>query len=57
MMFGHKYLIKVYIQGQNDPIIQFVAIACHIVVEGRAVKIDSSRLEFAENQYITVESC
>lgn len=54
-MFAKSYLVKVYLEGQAEPLITFTIKAAYIAVEGHTLHADSLRLHFAKNQYITTE--
>ncbi len=54
-MFDRKYIVKIYLEGQNAPQISFVVHANYISVKGHDIHVDGVVLAFADNQYITVE--
>ncbi len=54
-MFDKKYLVKIYREGENVPAMQFMLVGVYVVVEGHSIHADTTRLYFAENEYITVE--
>ena len=54
-MFDKKYTIRVYLDGQSVPLLEFVTTAVSVNVEHHTVNIDGIRLQFSDNQYITAE--
>jgi hypothetical protein len=54
-MFSHTYVIKIYLGGQNIPLIQFDVKAQSIHIQNHSLKIDGVTLNFSENHYISVE--
>jgi hypothetical protein len=54
-MFSHTYVIKIYLGGQNIPLIEFNVTAQCIHIQNHSVKIDGVTLNFSQNHYISVE--
>lgn len=54
-MFSRKYIIKIYLGGCNDPLLEFSLEAQHIEIQGHSVRIDGMTLNFSQNHYISVE--
>ena len=56
-MFDRKYVVKIYLEGQAEPVVSFFVLANQVVAEGHTVKIDGIVLRFADNQYVTAQTC
>jgi hypothetical protein len=54
-MFSHRYIIKIYLGGCKEPLLEFSVDAQTIQIQGHSVKIDGVSLNFSQNHYIAVE--
>ena len=55
-MFDRTYIIKIYLGGQNEPLLEFRVDAQSVKIDGHAVRIDGVTLNFSQNHYIAIET-
>jgi len=53
-MFDRKYIIKIYCEGQNTPLLQFAVDAMSVIVDGHTLIIDGAKIKFSDKHYISV---
>jgi hypothetical protein len=54
-MFSHRYIIKIYLGGQNEPVLELSVDAQSVQIQGHSIRIDGVTLNFSQNHYIAVE--
>jgi hypothetical protein len=53
-MFDRKYIIKVYCEGQNIPLLEFTVNGMSVIVDGHTLIIDGAKIKFSDKHYISV---
>lgn len=53
-MFDRKYIIKVYCEGQNIPLLEFTVNGMSVSVDGHTLIIDGAKINFSDKHYISV---
>lgn len=54
-MFSSRYIIKIYLGGCNEPLLEFNVEAQSVQIQGHSIRIDGVTLNFSQNHYIAVE--
>lgn len=55
-MFDREYIIKIYLGGQNEPLLEFRVVAQSVQLHNHSIRIDGVTLNFSEHHYIAVET-
>lgn len=53
-MFDRRYIIKIYCEGQNTPLLEFTVDAMSVIVDGHTLIIDGAKIKFSDKHYISV---
>ena len=53
-MFDRRYIIKIYCEGQNTPLLEFTVDGMSVIVDGHTLIIDGAKIKFSDNHYISV---
>lgn len=56
-MFGNRYLVKVYKEGEHVPHISFEVVATHATqLDNHALKFDGAVVMFPHTEYVVCEA-
>jgi hypothetical protein len=53
-MFERKYLVKIYLEKQAVPLLEFTVLAASVRAEGHTLHADGVVMQYSDSHYITV---